>query len=287
MKEIVIATRGSRLALAQTEFVRRQLENGGVSCKILTVKTKGDRDRTSALSSIGGNGLFVREVEAALLDGEADLAVHSAKDLPYVLSDGLTVPCVMEAADSRDCLVTVKGKALGENPVIGTGSARRKAQASRLFPSASFQEIRGNVDTRLQKLLDGGYDGIILAKAGLDRLEPDLSPFDVRVFSTEEMLPAACQGIIAVECRKNDTDTFSLLSTINDKESFLRFKAERTMLSLLDADCKEAVGVHSEIDGDIITVIALYEGKKAKKSGGIGDYQSVCRNALEEINEQQ
>lgn len=286
-KEIVIATRGSRLALAQTEIVRQQLENGGVSCKILTVKTKGDKDRTSALSSIGGNGLFVREVEAALLGGEADLAVHSAKDLPYELSDGLSVPCVMKAADSRDCLVTVKGKALGENAVIGTGSARRKAQARLLFPSASFKEIRGNVDTRLHKLQSGEYDAIILAKAGLDRLDIELSSFDVRVFSTAEMLPAACQGIIAVECRKNDADTLSLLSKINDEESFLRFSAERTMLSLLNADCKEAVGVHSEIDGDIITVTALYEGKKAKTSGSIRDYQAVCRSALEEINEQQ
>ncbi|MGN1444272.1 MAG: hydroxymethylbilane synthase [Acutalibacteraceae bacterium] len=286
MKEIVIATRGSRLALAQTEIVKRQLARLGVSCKVLTVKTKGDKDRTSALSSIGGNGLFVREVEAALLGGKADLAVHSAKDLPYELSSGLTVPCVMKAADNRDCLVTVKGKALGDNPVIGTGSARRKAQARLLFPSASFKEIRGNVDTRLKKLLDGGYDGIILAKAGLDRLKTDLSPFDVRIFSTEEMLPAACQGIIAVECRSSDKEVLSLLSKINDEESFLRFSAERTMLSLLDADCKEAVGVHSEIDGDIITVTALYEGKKAKTSGSIRDYQSVCRSALEEINEQ-
>ena len=286
MKELVIATRGSRLALAQTELVRQSLEKTGVSCKIVTVKTKGDKDRTSALSKIGGNGLFVREVEAALLSGEADLAVHSAKDLPVALADGLTVPCVMKAADSRDCLVTVKGKPLGENPVIGTGSARRKAQAKRLFPSASFKEIRGNVDTRLKKLLDGEYDAVILAKAGLDRLKSDLSSFDVSVFSTEEMLPAACQGIIAVECRSNDKEVLSLLSKIKDEESFLRFKAERTMLSLLDADCKEAVGVHSEIDGDTITVTALYEEKKATASGKVSDYQAVCRNALEEINEQ-
>lgn len=286
MKEIVIATRGSRLALAQTELVRQGFKKTGVSCKIVTVKTKGDKDRTSALSEIGGNGLFVREVETALLDGKADLAVHSAKDLPVALADGLTVPCVMKAADSRDCLVTVKGKPFGENPVIGTGSARRKAQARQLFPSASFKEIRGNVDTRLKKLLDGEYDGIILAKAGLDRLKSDLSTFDVRVFFLEEMLPAACQGIIAVECRNDDEKVLSLLAKINDKESFLRFKAERTMLSLLDADCKEAVGVHSEIDGDTITVTALYEEKKATASGKVNDYQTVCRNALEEINEQ-
>lgn len=286
-KEIVMATRGSRLALAQTEIVKRQLESVGVSCKILTVKTKGDKDRTSALSSIGGNGLFVREVEEALLGGEADLAVHSAKDLPYELADGLTVPCVMKAADSRDCLVTVKGKASLKNPVIGTGSARRKAQAGKLFPSASFKEIRGNVDTRLQKLLDGGYDGIILAKAGLDRLKPDLSPFDIRVFSIEEMLPAACQGIIAVECRSGDREVRSLLSKINDEESFLRFQTERYMLSLLNADCKEAVGVHSETDGDTVTVTVLYEEKRARASGRVSDYQAVCRNALEEINGQQ
>lgn len=286
MKEIVIATRGSRLALAQTELVRQGFKKTGVSCKIVTVKTKGDKDRTSALSEIGGNGLFVREVETALLDGKADLAVHSAKDLPVALADGLTVPCVMKAADSRDCLVTVKGKPLGEKTVIGTGSARRKAQARQLFPSASFKEIRGNVDTRLKKLLDGDYDGIILAKAGLDRLKSDLSSFDVRVFSLEEMLPAACQGIIAVECRNDDEKVLPLLAKINDKESFRRFSAERYMLTLLDADCKEAVGVHSEIDGDTITVTALYEEKKATASGKVNDYQTVCRNVSEEINEQ-
>ena len=286
MKEIVIATRGSRLALAQTELVRQSLEKIGVSCKIVTVKTKGDKDRTSALSIIGGNGLFVREVETALLDGKADLAVHSAKDLPVALADGLTVPCVMKAADSRDCLVTVKGKPFGENPVIGTGSARRKAQAASLFPTARFKEIRGNVDTRLQRLLSGEYDGIILAKAGLDRLKSDLSSFDVRIFSLGEMLPAACQGIIAVECRNDDEKVLSLLAKINDEESFWRFSAERTMLSLLDADCKEAVGAHSEIHGETITVTALYEEKRATASGKVSNYQAVCRNALEEINEQ-
>lgn len=286
-KEIVIATRGSRLALAQTEIVRRQIESQGVSCSVLTVKTKGDRDRKSALSSIGGNGLFVREVEEVLLTEKADIAVHSAKDLPYELSGGLSVPCVMKAADSRDCFVTVKGKKRCENPVIGTGSARRKAQASRLFPSASFREIRGNVDTRLQKLLSGEYDGLILAKAGLDRLKTDLCAFDVRVFSTQEMIPAACQGILAVECRKNDTDTLNLLSQINDKESFLRFSAERFLLSLLNADCSQAVGVHSELDGDLITVSALYQEKRAKKSGRADDYQAVCLSISEEFHEQQ
>lgn len=285
--EIVIATRGSRLALAQTEIVRRQIESRGVSCSVLTVKTKGDKDRKSALSSIGGNGLFVREVEEVLLTEKADIAVHSAKDLPYELSGGLSVPCVMKAADSRDCLVTVKEKAFGENSVIGTGSARRKAQASRLFPSASFREIRGNVDTRLQKLLSGEYDGLILAKAGLDRLKTDLSAFDVRVFSAEEMIPAACQGILAVECRKNDTDTLNLLSQINDEESYLRFSAERVLLSLLNADCSQAVGVHSELDGDLITVSALYQEKRAKKIGRADDYKAVCLSISEEIHEQQ
>lgn len=286
MKKIVIATRGSRLALVQTDFVKCQLESVGASCEILTVKTRGDKDRTSALSEIGGNGLFVREVETALLDGKADLAVHSAKDLPVELSCSLTVSCVMKAADSRDCLVTVKGKAFGENPVIGTGSARRKAQAVLLFPTAHFKEIRGNVDTRLKKLLDAEYDGIILAKAGLDRLKTDLSPFDVRVFSTEEMLPAACQGIIAVECRSDDSELLTLLSKINDEESFRRFKAERMMLSLLDADCKEAVGIYSKIDGGKITVTALYGEKTAAASGNVKDYQSVCRTVSEEIHEQ-
>ena len=286
-KEIIIATRGSRLALAQTEIVRRKIESRGVSCCVLTVKTKGDIDKKSDLSQIGGNGLFVREVETALLSGKADLAVHSAKDLPYTLADDLCVPCVTQAADSRDCLVTVKGKAFHKKPVIGTGSARRKVQASRLFPSASFKEIRGNVDTRLSKLLSGEYDGLILAKAGLDRLKTDLSAFDVRVFSTDEMIPAACQGILAVECRKNDEDVLNLLSQINDEESYLRFSAERYLLSLLNADCSQAVGVHSEMDRGTITITALFQDKRVTKSGKSGDYKEVCLNVSEEFHEQQ
>lgn len=284
-KEITIATRGSRLALAQTEIVRQQLEKNGVSCKILTVKTKGDKDTRSPLSSIGGNGLFVREVEAALLNKEADLAVHSAKDLPYELADGLTVPCVPQAGDSRDCFICVKDKAFGANPVIGTGSMRRRVQAKRLFPIVSFAEIRGNVDTRLKKLLAGEFDGIMLAKAGLDRLKPDLSRFDVSIFTAQEIIPAACQGMIAVECRKEDAKMLSLLSKIKDEESFLRFTAERYMLSLLHADCKEAVGVYSEIDGETITVSALYNEKRAAASGNSKDYQAVCRAVAEALHE--
>lgn len=284
-KEITIATRGSRLALAQTEIVRQQLEKNGVSCKILTVKTKGDKDTRSPLSSIGGNGLFVREVEAALLNKEADLAVHSAKDLPYELADGLTVPCVPQAGDSRDCFICVKDKSFGANPVIGTGSMRRRVQAKRLFPIVSFAEIRGNIDTRLKKLLAGEFDGIMLAKAGLDRLKPDLSHFDVSIFTAEEIIPAACQGMIAVECRREDVEMLSLLSKIKDEESFLRFTAERYMLSLLHADCKEAVGVYSEIDGETITVSALYNEKRAAASGNSKDYQAVCRAVAEALHE--
>lgn len=284
-KEITIATRGSRLALAQTDFVRQQLEKCGVSCKILTVKTKGDKDTRSPLSSIGGNGLFVREVEAALLNKEADLAVHSAKDLPYELANGLTVPCVPQAGDSRDCFICVKDKSFGANPVIGTGSMRRRVQAKRFFPIVCFAEIRGNVDTRLKKLLAGEYDGIILAKAGLDRLKPNLSRFDVSIFTAEEIIPAACQGMIAVECRKEDAEMLSLLSKIKDEESFLRFTAERYMLSLLHADCKEAVGVYSKIDGETITVSALYNEKRAAASGNSKDYQAVCRTVAEALHE--
>lgn len=286
MKEIVLATRGSRLALAQTEIVKRRLERFGVHCKILTVKTKGDKDRKSALSAIGGNGLFVREIEAALLSGEADLAVHSAKDLPYELADGLTVPCVPEAGDSRECFLCVRDKVFGAHPVVGTGSARRREQAKLFFPIVTFAEIRGNVDTRLKKLLAGEYDAIMLAKAGLDRLKPDLSPFDVCIFSPDEIIPAACQGLLAVECRRDDSEMLSLLAKINDEEAFLRFQAERTVLSLLNADCQAVVGVYSELDGEKITVTAFYEGRRATASGNKNDWEAVCHAVSEELYEQ-
>ena len=173
---MILATRGSALAMAQAAIVKKKLEDVGEQVTILPVKTKGDRDRQRPLTEIGGDGLFIRELEKVLLSGEADLAVHSAKDLPYQLADGLRIAGVPEAADPRDCLLTRSctadpGADYGPDPLcIGTGSPRRRLEYARRYPDAMYLEIRGNVLTRVEKLRRGEYDGIILAKAGLDRL---------------------------------------------------------------------------------------------------------------------
>lgn len=262
MRKIVLATRGSKLALVQANMVKAMLEELGAEIELNIIKTKGDKDQSSPLREIGGKGLFVKEIELALLTGEADLAVHSGKDLPYLLAEGMIIGANPRYADPRDCLITPKGRPLPESGIIGTGSPRRVAECKRLYPNAQFKEIRGNVDTRLRKLTEGEYDGIFLARAGMDRLGLDLSGFDVRIFEPEEIVPAACQGILAVECRAADTEVRELLAKISDRESELRFAAERKVFCALEADCSVAVGVHAVPKGDLLQLHAMFEGKR-------------------------
>ncbi|MCM1544911.1 MAG: hydroxymethylbilane synthase [Ruminococcus sp.] len=282
-KNCIIATRGSRLAKAQAMIVKQAIEQLGVSVVLLEVSTKGDKDQTSPLSVIGGNGLFVKEIEKKLISGEADLAVHSGKDLPFELAGGLMIAVTPRAADCGDCIISMKSLDELETPVIGTGSARRISQCLRHYPNALYENIRGNVDTRIEKLKSGLFDGIILAKAGLDRLNVDLSQFHVRSFEPDEFIPAACQGIIAVECRSDDASMLNLLSKINHEATMKRFSAERYMLSCLQADCSAAVGVHAELDGESIEITAELNGKRAKKGGSFSLYKELCEKIKEEI----
>lgn len=282
MNVIRIATRGSKLALAQAEIVKKLIEDKGINTEIVIVSTHGDRDQKSSLVKIGGNGLFVKEVEQVLLDGEADIAVHSGKDLPYDLLPGLTIAGIPKAADSRDCMIVPKGHE-GAIRVIGTGSPRRVTQCGEMYPEAECQSIRGNVDTRLRKLAEGQYDAIMLAKAGLDRLDLDLTAYDVNVLECEEFIPSACQGIIAVECREDDSDTVNVLKEISDDISAKRFTVERYMMRLLEADCKLPVAVHSHIEGDELTVYAMFNGKKTKAHSKAADYKAICEEIKKEI----
>lgn len=261
MRKLVLATRGSKLALVQANMVKDMLEKLGAPVELHIVKTKGDKDQTSPLREIGGKGLFVKDIELALLSGEADLAVHSGKDLPYQLAQGMTIGANPKAADPRDCLITRKGSVLPEDGVIGTGSPRRVTECKQFYPDARYKEIRGNVDTRLRKLSQGEYDAIFLAKAGIDRLGLDLSDFDVHIFDAAEFIPAACQGILAVECRKADTEVVELLGKISDRDSEIRFEAERQVFCALEADCSVAVGVHAVPADRDITVHAMLNGK--------------------------
>ena len=197
MKTLKLATRAGKLALVQANHVKDLLAEQGVQAEIIKVTTKGDADRKSSLRAIGGDGLFVRGIEQVLLAGEADIAVHSSKDLPYELADGLVIGGVPKAAAAEDLLLIPKDRPLeavraaGRKPVIGTGSARRRYYCEKLDADVIFEEIRGNITTRIEKLHRGDYDAIILARAGIDRIHYDLSDYEVRHFTAAEMVAAS------------------------------------------------------------------------------------------------
>ncbi len=277
--KVRIATRGSRLALVQTAIVVSLLKEKGVETEVVTVSTKGDKDQKSALCQIGGQGLFVKEIEQYLLSGRADIAVHSGKDLPYTLAEGLVIAATPPAGPSCDVLISRKDAATPAR--IGTGSPRRFAECSRLFPQAQFLDIRGNVDTRLAKLRGGDYDAVVLAQAGLERLGADLGGFNVRVLSPAECIPAPCQGIIAVECRESDTALIQLLKECSHTETFLRFTAERYLFGLLNADCSVPIGIYSQLSPDGITLTALFGGRKGTSTAP--DYKTAAHTLLAQL----
>ena len=262
---IKIGTRKSKLALAQTNMVVNEIKKyfPSINIEVVHFTTKGDKVLNKPLINIGGKGVFVTEIEDALLNKEIDLAVHSAKDLPLKLQDNLTISAVLKRGNYRDILVTVKGKEIDFSMeiIIGTGSNRRKLAFQNLYPNATFMDIRGNVDTRLNKLYNGEYDGIILAMAGLERL--DLlsdSRFTFTPFDYKDFVPAPCQGIIAIESRNNDLT--EILSKINHKDTFYSFQTERHILNILNADCGMPLGAYSFVENNKINVVYTSDSKE-------------------------
>lgn len=262
---IKIGTRKSKLALAQTNMVVNKIKKyfPSINIEVVHFTTKGDKVLNKPLINIGGKGVFVTEIEDALLNKEIDLAVHSAKDLPLKLQDNLTISAVLKRGNYRDILVTVKGKEIdfSREIIIGTGSNRRKLAFKNLYPNATFKDIRGNVDTRLNKLYNGEYDGIILAMAGLERL--DLlsdSRFTFTPFDYKDFVPAPCQGIIAIESRNNDLT--EILSKINHKDTFYSFQTERHILNILNADCGMPLGAYSFVENNKINVVYTSDSKE-------------------------
>ncbi len=261
--------------MAQNELVKKLLENEGYKVNILTVSTKGDRDRKSSVTALGGNGPFVRDVEKALLSKEADIAVHCVKDLPYEMAPGLCIAGMPDAADPRDCLIlrpgsgkkaaeaSAIGKASENLFVIGTGSPRRISQlrtlSGKLGMQVQFKDIRGNITTRLDKLRRGEYDGIVLAKAGLDRIGADLSGLEVRILEPEEMIPAVGQGMLACECRESDAEMRALLDRITPPENYLRYEIERGIFCRFRCDCRSAVGIYARISQNSANLLLMYE----------------------------
>ena len=298
MRHITIAGRGSKLAMVQNEIVKGILENEGYEVSILTVSTKGDREKKTAVTKLGGNGPFVRDVEQALLDGKADVAVHCVKDLPYDGADGLVIAGILDEADPGDVLLMKRGMignlrlngyvgpAEGETEnrrlqsvgfdsirrknedgaekacyvesikskdlIIGTGSPRRRVQLMRLFSNITCTDIRGNITTRMDKLRDGQYDGIVLARAGLDRIGAGLSEFDVVAFAPHEMIPAVGQGLLAVQCREDDSELRDLLFGLSPARAYLRFMIEREIFCRYRLNCRDAVGVYADINEETL-----------------------------------
>lgn len=262
---IKIGTRKSKLALAQTNMVVNEIKKyfPSINIEVVHFTTKGDKVLNKPLINIGGKGVFVTEIEDALLNKEIDLAVHSAKDLPLKLQDNLTISSVLKRGNYRDTLVTVKGKEIdfSRKIIIGTGSNRRKLAFKNLYPNAAFKDIRGNVDTRLNKLYNGEYDGIILAMAGLERL--DLlsdSRFTFTPFDYKDFVPAPCQGIIAIESRNNDLT--EILSKINHQDTYYSFQTERHILNILNADCGMPLGAYSFVENNKINVVYTSDSKE-------------------------
>ncbi len=257
MKSLIkIGTRGSKLALYQAEVVRTKLKTlfRLLECEFVKIHTKGDMIRGAAIRSIGP-GIFTREIEEALLANEIDIAVHSAKDLATELPEGLEICATLAREDARDCLVAREGKKLdqlNQGAKIGTSSLRRRAQLKKLRPDLEILEMRGNVDTRLKKIEQGEYDGIVLAHAGLKRL--GLANFVTEVFEEEHFLPQAGQGALAIEIRKGDLEIQELIQPLNHELTFHRVAAERSFLRRLEGGCQIPAGISSKIEGDILTL---------------------------------
>ena len=285
MTALRLGTRGSALALWQADRVAAEIRaQSGRGCDLVVIKTTGDRLTEVSLSTVGGKNVFVKEIEQALQQGDIDLAVHSARDMPSELPDGLAIPAVLPREDARDAVVLPAGTtplperpvdelgdALGETPRVGSGSIRRVAQLSRAWPTARFRLIRGNVGTRLRKLDAGDYDLLILAAAGLRRLG-----YQDRISATIDVdmcVPAPGQGIIAIETRADDHETISALVSVNDAAAEAALIAERAVVATLGGGCQVPIGAFAECLGDALTlraVVTSLDGSQALRREGSG-----------------
>ena len=263
------ATRGSALALWQTNRVAELLAhtNPEVQIETVVVETTGDQNQTTPLHQMGGQGVFVKEVQAAVLNGRADFAVHSAKDLPAAATPGLVLVAIPERADPRDVLVGARWADLPAGAIIATGSVRRRAHLAHLRPDLNFAELRGNIATRLEKAAD--FAAIVMAKAALDRL--GLTPAVVDVLPPEVLLPQVGQGALAIECRTDDAAAATLLASISNQESMNTVGAERAFLAELGAGCDLPIAAHAVMDhGEILLTGAMssFDGTTLLRDSG-------------------
>ena len=262
---LVIATRESRLALWQAEHVQALLRQRGLSVELLGMTTKGDQILDRTLSKVGGKGLFVKELEVALEEGRAHIAVHSLKDVPMELPAGFALACVMEREDPRDAFVSPHYASLAQLPqgaVVGTSSLRRQVLLHALRPDLKIVPLRGNLDTRLRKLDEGQYDAIVLAAAGLKRLKMDER---IRsIFEPEEMLPAAGQGALGIEIRSDREDLRLALQSLVDMPTWLRVTAERAVSRGMGGSCSVPLAAYATLEGDTLFIRAAWGDPEGK-----------------------
>jgi len=252
---IKIGTRGSRLALSQSEWVKREIAalHPDVRVELIRIKTKGDRILDSPLSKIGGKGIFVKEIEDALLKKDVDLAVHSIKDVPTDLPDGLHLPIFPKREDPRDAFISVEYNSLEDLPrgaTIGTGSLRRSAQLLHIRPDLAVISLRGNVDTRMRRVESGDLQAIILAAAGLKRL--GLSPKVFQILPVDKFLPAIGQGALGLEIRQDDDRIIDIIGFLNHESTEMSVKAERAFLKRLEGGCQVPIAGYGRVEGEDI-----------------------------------
>ncbi len=295
MRKIIVGSRRSKLALTQTKWVIDQLKSFGLpfEFEIKEIVTKGDKILDVTLSKVGGKGLFVKEIEQAMLDGDIDMAVHSMKDMPGILPDGLAIGCVPDREDHRDVLISKDHKKLSDLPngaVVGTSSLRRSAQLLMERPDLEIKWIRGNIDTRLEKLKTEDYDAIILAAAGLSRM--GWSKEVVTEFLEPEIcLPAVGQGALAIECREDDHELLELLAKFTDSSTQLAVTAERTFLTKMEGGCQVPIAGFATVnDQNEITftgLIASPDGKEVYKEQVTGtDAKEIGEKVSELLTKQ-
>ena len=285
-KKIIIGSRGSKLALLYAQQAKDKIiENTNLNNDDILIKsitTKGDEVQDIRLSEVGGKGLFSSNIEKELQLKNIDIAVHALKDMPANETEGLRTDSFLKRNDPREILITKnkkKLKDLDQKSIIGTSSYRREFQIKKIRQDLNCKLIRGNVDTRIRKLNEGMYDAIILSYAGIKflKFENEIS----EIFSAEEIIPSAGQGVIALQCRENDDETISILNKINHEETHKRAHLERNILKVLDGDCETAIGAHSVVDGDKIIVEAelfSLDGKQRfyeKKVGNLNEFKEI------------
>ena len=291
-KLVKIGTRASLLAMAQSNWVKESIEKqySDVTVELVKIVTKGDKILDVPLAKVGGKGLFVKEIEEALLRKEVDIAVHSMKDVPSELPDELHLGIITKREDPRDAFVEnhyLCVEDLHKGAKIGTSSLRRKSQLAALKHDFVIEDLRGNLDTRLRKLDEGMYDAIILAAAGLNRL--GLSDRITSCFAPNIMLPAVGQGAVGIELRREDEELLKGLSFLDDRDTSIAVTAERGFLKRLEGGCQVPIGAFAEIENDRVTLtglVAEVDGSKVIKesvSGSMTDAESLGRNLAEEI----